>query len=212
MRNVVLLVFQLRVCPRRASLSEMQFPTRAAALGSLQRAWDEEGFPTALPEDVRAPVFRAADDILAQFSSERGLAIDRLLHGLLELSHDDFHAWALCVLSRQQLIYRRFPDLSVESFRIIKIEFGDLVDSSPLGRLLAWKHCMDSAFVAPEHRDQHVDKPDVPVFEPLLDPVQYQRICLASIVRPILHCPNFDAVPVHEVDDLDPTSLQWATS
>ena len=105
-------------------------------------------------------------------------------------------AWTLWFL--QDLRYGRFApcndaDMFGRCFRALR----QLVQQCPIGRLVLWRHRMDTAFQPQQQDDEAADGPSPQThLEPILDPVHGQHRLLQPLLARPLVMPPCRRVPV----------------
>lgn len=182
-------------------------PSREAALCQLQTAWEAEGLPSQLDDDVVNEVFQAADAIVQDWHPVGSVDPDRIVFQLCEfLADDDARIWAAWQWTHQQLIFRRFDHLLPSVFQRLKQEIHNLFDELPIGRLLDWQHRMNTAFVGEPVLSAEAEAGGKEKLEPLVDPILFQKVGFEHFRTPVFSKPACNRVPVSYEDG---TPVLW---
>eukprot|EP00435_Cladocopium_sp_Y103_P033831 s1824_g8.t1 len=171
-------------------------PSRDVALQLFARQWEHEGLPARLDDDTMAIVFQYVDLQVRQWNPIGSVDPDEVVFALSSfVDEDDTKLWALWLWQRSQLHCRRFPHLAVSFFQRLKSSLADLLDQTPLGRLLTWKRRMDDAF-QPIVEDENVEACVRHELEPLVNPFDFQTFGFDVFRVSFMGLPNCSQVPV----------------
>eukprot|EP00435_Cladocopium_sp_Y103_P032318 s136_g8.t1 len=186
----------VRVCGPTSAPIDLAVPSRDAALQLLQRRWEREGFPDQLTEDMIGIVFQFADAQVRQWNPCGSVDPDEVIFASSSfVDEDDMKLWALWIWQHSQLHYQRFTHLDVSYFQRLKLGLIELLDQTPLGRLLAWRRRMDEAF-RPLIVDENAEMRVRHEREPLVDPFDFQVSGFDVFRVSSLGLPNCAQVPV----------------
>ena len=177
---------------------------RAEADRQWRVAWAAEGMHMTLDDSLYAGFALRFDDVLNTHPQRLGPDPDPVLWELTERAGDDrYHgapegtgAWALSLWALDRLRYVRFSHISVTFFERLVRSVLQLVQQSPIGRLVCWRRRMDEAY-------QPADDDDAPTFlssalstrECIQDPIALQQRHLDPLLRNVPGIPSCCGVP-----------------
>ena len=183
-------------CPSSLPIEQM-IPDKDAALRHFRAAWDRESLPDQLDEDLQEEIFHAADLIVSAWRPSGHTDVDSVLYALGQLTSDeDARMWALHLWCHQRLKFRAFSHLDPATFGRLKQAVQDLLDCTPIGRLLAWQNRMAAAYRPDDLREHAGSTCSRRGLEVWFDPPLLHKSCFDKFRRVAYNFPDCQRVPV----------------
>lgn len=167
------------------------------AQSQLRAAWVAEGLPDFLDEVVQSEVCNRIEAIVLAWQPETCVDPDEVVFEVAAyIPEDDNKLWAFCLWTRSKLVFSKFSHLPPRTFQRLRCALQDLVDDTAIGRLLAWQHRMETAYVPVEHDVLNGQDRRVHELEVFFGSFAFQDVCFEPFLRPISFMPDCSRVPV----------------